>query len=164
MKKKRFPVWLGVIVAIPALILLFIGGLWTFVLATTKPIHPEADRISTVAASTPSTDWTGTVEQARQIVRADVAEMNLPGLSVAVAAGGSLVWAEAFGWGGVENRVKATPETRSYLGSATKMLSSAAVGLIVEKSQLKLDDEIQTYVPSFPTKPWPVTMRQLMSP
>jgi CubicO group peptidase (beta-lactamase class C family) len=163
MKKKRFPVWLGVIVAIPALILLFIGGLWTFVLATTNPIHPEADRIATVAASVPSTDWTGTVEQVRQIVRADVADMNLPGLSVAVAAGGSLVWAEGFGWADVENRVKATPETRFYLGSASKMLTSGAVGLLVEKGQLKLDDEIQTYVPSFPKKPWPVTVRRLMS-
>ena len=41
-------------------------------------------------------------------------------------------------------------------------LTSAAVGLLLEKNQLKLDDEIQRYVPAFPKKQWPVTLRQLM--
>jgi CubicO group peptidase (beta-lactamase class C family) len=43
------------------------------------------------------------------------------------------------------------------------MLTSAAVGLLIEKGQLKLDEKIQTYVPEFPQKPWPVTLRQLMA-
>ena len=38
----------------------------------------------------------------------------------------------------------------------------AAVGLLLEKDRLNLDDEIQTYVPAFEEKPWPVTLRQLM--
>jgi CubicO group peptidase (beta-lactamase class C family) len=42
------------------------------------------------------------------------------------------------------------------------MLTSAAVGLLLEKDRLKPDDEIQTYVPEFPDKQWPVTLRQLM--
>ena len=41
-------------------------------------------------------------------------------------------------------------------------LTSAAVGLLLEKNRLNLDDEIQTYVPEFPKKQWPVTLRQLM--
>jgi len=42
------------------------------------------------------------------------------------------------------------------------LLTSGAVGLLLEKGRLKLDEEIQTYVPQFPTKQWPVTLRQLM--
>ena len=42
------------------------------------------------------------------------------------------------------------------------MLTSAAVGLLLEQGRLKLDDEIQAYVPEFPKKPWPVTLRQVM--
>jgi CubicO group peptidase (beta-lactamase class C family) len=42
------------------------------------------------------------------------------------------------------------------------VLTSAAVGLLLEKDRLKLDDEIQTHVPAFPKKQWPVTLRQLM--
>ncbi len=41
-------------------------------------------------------------------------------------------------------------------------LTSAAVGLLLEKERLHLDAEIQTYVSSFPDKRWPVTLRQLM--
>ena len=33
---------------------------------------------------------------------------------------------------------------------------------MIEKDRLKLDNEIQTYVPEFPKKQWPVTLRQLM--
>jgi CubicO group peptidase (beta-lactamase class C family) len=34
--------------------------------------------------------------------------------------------------------------------------------VLLEKDRVKLDEEIQTYVPQFPKKPWPVTLRQLM--
>ena len=54
------------------------------------------------------------------------------------------------------------PDTRFRIGTASTALTSAAVGLLLEKGRLKLDDEIQTYVPAFPKKQWPVTLRQLM--
>jgi CubicO group peptidase (beta-lactamase class C family) len=81
---------------------------------------------------------------------------------VAVGAGGDIVWAEGFGWADLENRVPLAPETRFRIGTASKALTSAAVGVLLEKGRLKLDDEIQTYVPEFPKKQWPVTLRQLM--
>jgi CubicO group peptidase (beta-lactamase class C family) len=42
------------------------------------------------------------------------------------------------------------------------VLTSAAAGLLLEEGRLKLDDEIQTYVPAFSRKQWPVTLRELM--
>jgi CubicO group peptidase (beta-lactamase class C family) len=51
---------------------------------------------------------------------------------------------------------------RFRIGHASKAITSAAVGLLVEQGRLHLDDEIQTYVPAFPRKQWPVTLRQLM--
>jgi CubicO group peptidase (beta-lactamase class C family) len=83
-------------------------------------------------------------------------------LSVAIGAGGEIVWAEGFGWADLENRVPITQATRFRIGHVSKALTSAAVGLLLEKERLHLDDEIQTYVPSFPKKEWPVTLRQLM--
>jgi CubicO group peptidase (beta-lactamase class C family) len=35
--------------------------------------------------------------------------------------------------------------------------------LLIEKQQLKLDEPIQAYVPEFPVKEWPVTLRQVMA-
>ena len=51
---------------------------------------------------------------------------------------------------------------RFRIGHASKALTSAAVGLLREQGRLNLDVEIQTYVPAFPRKSWPVTLRQLM--
>jgi serine beta-lactamase-like protein LACTB len=81
---------------------------------------------------------------------------------VAVGAGSDIVWAEGFGWADLENLVKVGPDTRFRIGTASTALTSAAVGLLLEKGKLKLDDEIQVYVPEFPAKQWPVTLRQLM--
>jgi serine beta-lactamase-like protein LACTB len=102
------------------------------------------------------------VDRARQIMRAGLAEQNLPGLSVAVGVGGDIVWAEGFGWADIETRVGVTPHTRFRIGTASNVLTSAAVGVLLEKDRLKLDEAIQTYVPQFPKKQWPVTLRQLM--
>jgi CubicO group peptidase (beta-lactamase class C family) len=51
---------------------------------------------------------------------------------------------------------------RFRIGTASIALTSAAVGVLLEKNRLNLDDEVQTYVPEFPKKQWPVTVRQLM--
>ena len=61
-----------------------------------------------------------------------------------------------------KTRPSVTPQTRFRLGTASTVLTSAAVGLLLEQGQLKLEDEIQTHVPEFPRKQGPVTMRQLM--
>jgi CubicO group peptidase (beta-lactamase class C family) len=112
--------------------------------------------------SAPSPEWADAVERGRPIMLAALTERNLPGLSVAVGVGGEIVWAGGFGWADLENRVKVTPDTRFKIGMASKVLTSAAVGLLLEQDRLKLDEEIQVYVPAFPRKEWRVTLRQLM--
>ena len=97
-----------------------------------------------------------------QIARAGLIEQNLPGLSVAVGAGGEIVWAEGFGWADLEKRVPVEPDTRFRIGTASIALTSAGVGLLLEKDQLKLDEKIQTVRARFPEKQWPVKLRQLM--
>jgi CubicO group peptidase (beta-lactamase class C family) len=92
-----------------------------------------------------------------------MAAQNLPGLSVAVGAGGEMVWAEGFGWADIATQAPATPDTRFRIGTASAALTSAAVGLLLEQGSLTLDDEIQTHVPRFPRKQAPVTLRQLMA-
>jgi CubicO group peptidase (beta-lactamase class C family) len=81
---------------------------------------------------------------------------------VAVGVGGNIVWAEGLGWAELERRVPITPETRFRIGTASTPLTSAAVGLLLEKGWLDLDDEIQTDVPEFERKQWPITIRHLM--
>jgi CubicO group peptidase (beta-lactamase class C family) len=81
---------------------------------------------------------------------------------VAVGIDGEIVWAEGFGLADVESGSPTTPNHRFRTGTASTVLMSTAIGLLVEEGRLKLDDEIQQYVPDFPAKQWPVTVRQLM--
>ncbi len=162
MSKSRTETWLALIVVAVGLLLVAILGLWVYMSATATPLHPNPQDVPSVTHSAPLPKWADAVEQGRQIVRAGLTEQNLPGLSVAVGVGGDIVWAEGFGWADLENRVPVAPDTRFRIGTASTALTSAAVGLLLEKGRLKLDDEIQTYVPAFPEKQWPVTLRQLM--
>ena len=164
MKKRwnRTETWLTLLVVGVGIGLLAIAGLWVYVSATATPLHPEPARAPSATNSDPSQQWAEAVERARDIMRAGLSQQNLPGLSVAVGVGSDIVWAEGFGWANLETREAVTPNHRFRIGTASIVLSSAAVGLLLEKDRLKLDDEIQTYVPEFPKKQSPVTLRQLM--
>jgi CubicO group peptidase (beta-lactamase class C family) len=160
---RRNQIWIGVIVLPIGLLLAGILGLYGYVIATAKPLHPDLTQVPTVTHVAPSPKWTAAVEQARRLVRAGLVEQNLPGLSVSVGVGNDLVWTEGFGWADLEKRVPVAPTLRFRIGTASTVLTSAAVGLLLEKGRLHLEDEIQTYVPQFPRKQWPVTLRQLMA-
>jgi CubicO group peptidase (beta-lactamase class C family) len=157
---KRF--WLLLLVVPPVVVAVFVISLFTYVKVTTEPIHPNPQAVPSTASATPQ-HWADAVDQARQIARAGLLEQNLPGLSVAVGVDGELAWAEGFGWANLEQRWGVTPETRFRAAATSMALTSAAVGLLIEKDRLKLDDAIQTYVREFPRKQWPVTLRQLMA-
>ena len=162
MSKNRIPIWIVLPVLGVGALLAFIVGLYAYMSLTAAPIHPDAQKVSFVTKSAPSPTWSGAVEQSREILRASVTDQNLPGLSVAVGVGGDIVWAEGSGWADLDKRTPVTPDTRFRTGEASKALTSVAVGLLLEKNKLRLDDEIQTYVPEFPKKQWPVTLRHLM--
>ena len=101
------------------------------------------------------------VEEARALVRADIAERNYPGLAIAVSVDGDTVWSEGFGYADLEHRVPMSPSVKFRVGSISKSMTAAAVAGLVENGRLDLDAPVQRYVPSFPEKAHPVTTRQL---
>jgi CubicO group peptidase (beta-lactamase class C family) len=102
-----------------------------------------------------------TIARARTIVRDSLAANGSPGVSIAVAVDGKVVWEEGFGFADLEQRVPVTPETKFRIGSVSKSLTSIALGLMVDGGRLDLDAEVQQYAPAYPRKPWPVTVRQV---
>ena len=163
MKNRRMEIWLALIVMPVALVLIAIPGLFVYMSATATPLHPNPQDVPSVTRSSSLPQWAGAVGQGREIMRVALTGQNLPGLSVAVGVGGEIVWAEGFGWADLEKRVPVSPEMRFRIGTASTVLTSAAAGLLLERGRLKLDEQIQTYVPEFPEKQWPVTLRQLMA-
>ncbi|MCC6990755.1 MAG: beta-lactamase family protein [Acidobacteria bacterium] len=137
-------------------------GLWSYITSTAVPLHPIAQDVPSVTRGGPAA-WADAAVQGRQIARAAVSAGNLPGVSVAVGVGDDIVWAEGFGWADLERRTPVTPETRFRIGTASTALTSAAVGLLLERGRLDLEAPIQTYVPVYPRKSQPVTLGQLMA-
>lgn len=101
------------------------------------------------------------INQGRPILEKSLREQGLPGIQVAVSVGGHVVWSEGLGYANVESQVPVTPISKFRVGSVSKSITAAAIGRLVELDQLDLDAVVQTYVPSFPEKRWPVTTRQL---
>jgi len=105
-------------------------------------------------------------EQIREIEKAvseEMARQRIPGMSVAVGRNHRLIWSAGFGLADLENSVPARAQTVYRLGSISKPITAVAVMQLAEAGKLDLDAPIQKYVPSFPEKPWPITVRLLLS-
>jgi len=98
-------------------------------MAEAAPLFPQPQKVPSVIAPTPARQYASAVEHARQLVRAAVLEQNLPGVSVAVGAGGTIVWAEGFGWRDVGTRTPVTPATRFNIGTAASAVAAAVAPL-----------------------------------
>lgn len=101
------------------------------------------------------------IGQARGFILDTMAVLKAPGASITVIRDGVMIWSEGFGFADLEQRVLATPHTRFRVASVSKSLTSVALGQLVEQGRIDLDAPIQRYVPSFPEKRWPITVRQL---
>jgi len=86
---------------------------------------------------------------------------RIPGLSVGFIKD-DFSWARGFSWADVENNVPANAESAYRLASVTKTVTAVAVLALAEEGKIDLDSPIQKYVPTFPQKKWPVTVRQLL--
>ena len=135
-------------------------ALWIWV---TIPSEPDPNALASSVLEPPVAAYRDAVEEGQRVARSLVAKEKLPGLSLAVAVDGTIVWAEGIGWVDVESQTQVTPATVFRIGGVSQALTAAAVGLLSERGRLALDAPVQRYLPSFPEKEWPISTRQLMS-
>jgi CubicO group peptidase (beta-lactamase class C family) len=91
-----------------------------------------------------------------------MSEQRMPGLSIAIVDG-DVRWSRGFGFADLDNHVPATAESSYRMGSVSKPMTAVAVLKLVDEGKIDLDADVQTYVPYFPRKKFPVTIRQLLS-
>jgi serine beta-lactamase-like protein LACTB, mitochondrial len=101
------------------------------------------------------------IARARKVITDTMRAVGSPGASIAVMFDGRVIWSEGFGLADVEQQVAVTPRTVFRIGSVSKPLTAAALGLLVQQGKVDLDAEIQRYVPGFPRKQYPITVRQV---
>ncbi|MGK5038017.1 serine hydrolase [Janthinobacterium sp. LB3P118] len=86
---------------------------------------------------------------------------RIPGVTVGFSQG-DVEWVKGYGYADLENRVPATARSSYRLASVTKPMTAVAVLQLVEQGKIDLDAPVQTYVPYFPVKAFPITVRQLL--
>jgi D-alanyl-D-alanine carboxypeptidase len=79
--------------------------------------------------------------------REELAQERIPGMSVAVAYGGQIVYSKGYGFARLDPRTPATAGTTYSIGSITKQFTAAAVMHLVEAGKLSLDDAVAKYFP-----------------
>jgi CubicO group peptidase (beta-lactamase class C family) len=101
------------------------------------------------------------IAESRRQILDTMAALRIPGAQIAVIKDGELVWSEGFGLADVEQQVPVTPLTRFRIASISKSLTAVGLALLVQEGRVDLDQPVQRYVPYFPVKRWPITVRQV---
>jgi hypothetical protein len=145
--RNRLTVWAArTALAVGVLVAAFAAFL-THTVAVTAPLFAQPQDVPSVIDSAAPPPYTAAVERVRELVRAAVLKQNLPGVSVAVAAGGMIVWGEGFGWREVDTQTPVTPKTEFNIGTAASAVTAAVdapLGLTntgaIEASRHRIDD------------------------
>jgi CubicO group peptidase (beta-lactamase class C family) len=124
------PAWAARTALAVGVLLAAFAAFLTHAVAVTAPLFAQPPGVPSVIDSAPSPQYAAAVERARELVRAAVLEQNLPGVSVAVGSGGTIVWAEGFGWRDVGTRTPVTPNTRFNIGTAASAVTAAVVATL----------------------------------
>ncbi|MEL6615352.1 MAG: serine hydrolase [Bacteroidota bacterium] len=86
-----------------------------------------------------------------------------PGAIVAVAQRGELVFAKPFGMANLTHGVAYTLDTPTNIGSTSKQFTAFAIGLLAERGELSMDDDVRTHIPELPDLGETITLRHLMT-
>ena len=102
-----------------------------------------------------------------QYVTQAVKDWRIPGLAIAVVANDSLVFARGYGVLDLAKAERVNEHTRFAIGSTTKAMTSAALGMLVDEGKLRWDDHVIDYLPDFRLyDPWvtrELTVRDLLT-
>lgn len=96
-------------------------------------------------------------------VRAEIARQRIPGISVAVLRGDSVVLARGYGFANLEHRVPAGDGTIYQSGSVGKQFTAAAIVTLAREGKLGLDDSLRRYLPEGPRAWRSITIRHLLT-
>ena len=78
-----------------------------------------------------------------------VEQFNVPGLGIAIVAGGEVVYAKGVGYRDIDNKLPMTPDTLFAIGSTTKAMTSTLLGMLADDGKFSWDEPLVRYLPDF---------------
>ncbi|HEY8933710.1 MAG TPA: serine hydrolase domain-containing protein, partial [Cyclobacteriaceae bacterium] len=88
---------------------------------------------------------------------------NEPGISVLIANKNDVVYKKAFGSANIELNVPMQPDMVFRIGSITKQFTAIGILQLIEQRKIFLQDSIQKYIPTFPSKGYTITIENLLT-
>jgi len=88
---------------------------------------------------------------------------GVPGVSIAVMRGDTLLLTRGYGLMNVETREPVHHDSVYQIGSITKQFTAAAIMKLVEQGKLQTSDRLRTYIPELATQFDPVTIEHLLT-
>lgn len=88
---------------------------------------------------------------------------NEPGAAIVVVKDGKVLFRSASGMANIELGVSLTPRSVFRLGSITKQFTAAGILLLEEQGKLKVTDNINKYLPDYPTHGYTIKIENLLS-
>jgi serine beta-lactamase-like protein LACTB, mitochondrial len=101
------------------------------------------------------------IASVRGLVRKMKRAFAAPGVSVAVAADGKLVWSQSCGFADRKRRRLVSRTTQFRIGSVSKTLTAATAARLHQHGHLDIDKAIREYVSAYPRAAPAATVRQL---
>ena len=106
--------------------------------------------------------FTDAILQSEKIANKLIRSEKVPGMAIAVAHRGEIVWSEGFGYSDLEQKIPVNALlTKFRIGSVSKPYTTAALAKLYQQGKINLDVPIQEYVPYFPKKEYDISVRQL---
>lgn len=91
------------------------------------------------------------------------ASSGAPGVSAAVAVNGEIVFSGGVGLADVQSGMTQNGRSVHNIGSISKTLAVVAIMQLVERGKVDLDARVQEYLPWFPEKHEPITLRAILT-
>jgi CubicO group peptidase (beta-lactamase class C family)/D-alanyl-D-alanine dipeptidase len=114
----------------------------------------------------PRSDYAAVAGALEPFIQRELAQKQLPALSLALVDDQQIVWVQGFGFADPDRKIPATAGTIYRAGSVSKLFTDIGIMQLVERGELDLDAPVTGYLPDFhPKNPYakPITLRELMS-
>ncbi len=102
------------------------------------------------------------------LIRKEMAQNSVQGLSIALVDDQQVVWSEGFGFADTDAGIPATADTIYRIGSVSKLFTTVSALQLAEQGRLDLDSPLKQSIPDFSLRTRfnhaaPITLRSIMT-